>query len=367
MDFKFSKDSEESPNKVVDSGKGKNQNALLLLLLVLVGGFAYMYFFTGLIKPLDVQKPAEVPAPQVVKAPLPSRNGEPVKTGEAAAPETGKEAAAPSTSGKPESAKIVQPSPAVSTVAKETSKPREEVVKPVPSAPAPKKPLPATVAKQEQKPVVAKVDGKKTAPVEKKTQIAAEKKVAAVKQTTGKEKATGVEVKTNKTVAAKSGKKPTPETGRTSGSRWTVMVGSYKLEDTMAVDLARVRKAGLEAVVLPGERKQTQMNRLLLGEYGDRSTAQSELDKIRRHTSDAFIMNQGGTHAVYAGSYLLSERAVSEKERLAAAGFALTLKKVEVAIPSKILTAGTFTDKKDAESALKKLKAAGVKASISRQ
>ena len=36
MDFKFSKDQEDSSNKAVDGSKGKNQNALLILLLVLV-------------------------------------------------------------------------------------------------------------------------------------------------------------------------------------------------------------------------------------------------------------------------------------------------------------------------------------------
>lgn len=363
MDFKFSKDLEESSNQAVDGSKG-NQNVLLVVLLVLVGGFAYVYFFTGLIKPLKVQKPVEVQVPQVVKKPIPSRDGEPVKVGAAAAPEMKKEVAVPS-AGKPEPPKVVQLSPAVAPVAKEAPKPKEEPKKPEPSKPAVKKPMPVLAEKPEQKPAAAKGDGKAAAPVEKKQPVAVEKKDATAKKIIDKEKAAGGEVKAKKTVA-KSEKKPAAGTGQVSSGRWTVMVGSYLLEDALAVDLVRVRKAGLEAAVIPGARKKAQMNRLFLAEYGDRSAAQAELDKIRRHTSDAFIMDHGGKHAVYAGSYLLNERALSEKERLAAAGFSLTLKRAEVAIPSKILTAGTFSDKKTAEAALKKLKAAGVKASLSK-
>jgi cell division protein FtsN len=72
-------------------------------------------------------------------------------------------------------------------------------------------------------------------------------------------------------------------------------------------------------------------------------------------------------HSVYAGSYLLDSRASSEKERLAAAGFSLTLKRVDVSVPTKNLTAGSFTEKSAAEQALKKLRAADVKATVTRQ
>jgi hypothetical protein len=109
------------------------------------------------------------------------------------------------------------------------------------------------------------------------------------------------------------------------------------------------------------------MNRLLRDEYADRDVAKAELAKLKRYTSDAFIIEHGGKFAVYAGSYLLDSRAMSEKERLTAAGFTLTLKRVEVAIPSKLLTAGTFSDSTSAEAVLKKLKDAGMKASIAHQ
>ena len=80
MDFKFSKDPSGSQPEEAP-GEKKKQSALLVLLLILVGGFTYLYFFTGLIKPQEAQKTAEVPAtaPQVVKMPLPAREGEPAK------------------------------------------------------------------------------------------------------------------------------------------------------------------------------------------------------------------------------------------------------------------------------------------------
>jgi cell division protein FtsN len=52
---------------------------------------------------------------------------------------------------------------------------------------------------------------------------------------------------------------------------------------------------------------------------------------------------------------------------LSAAGFHVSLKRTEVAIPSKNLTLGPYKNKKAAEAALGKLKAAGVKAALSRQ
>jgi cell division protein FtsN len=108
------------------------------------------------------------------------------------------------------------------------------------------------------------------------------------------------------------------------------------------------------------------MNRLLLAEFTDRDSAQAELAKLKRHTSDAFMIDAAGMHVVYAGSYLIDSRAGSEKGRLAAAGFNLTVKRVDVSIPTKNLTAGSFAEKSAADDVLKKLRAAGVKATLSR-
>jgi hypothetical protein len=109
------------------------------------------------------------------------------------------------------------------------------------------------------------------------------------------------------------------------------------------------------------------MNRLLLAEFTDRDSAQAELAKLKKYTSDAFIIESAGMHSVYAGSYLLDAPVASEKERLGAAGFRLTVKQVDVSIPTKNLTAGSFTEKSTAEEALKKLRAADIKATVTRK
>ena len=359
MDFKFSKDSEDNRQQAISAKKG-SQSLQLVVLLALMSGFAYVYFFTGMIKPLPEEKKSEAPAPLLIKKTLPQREG-------------GATTAVTPTAG--EVKKDVSDASSIKT------KP-PKVAQTVP-VPAEKKPLPSPVEKKEQKPVAAKLEAQKTPAVKQKTPVTADnnrsatavadkKVVAAVIKPADREKQSGAGVlKPRKAVVAHV-KKPAPVAAASkaaaseAGERWTVVVGNYLLEDAMAVDMARVRKAGFEASIKPGGRMKAQMNRLFLAEYDDHTTAQAELDKLMRHTSDAFILGQAGKYAVYAGSYLLADRVTSEKERLAAAGFPLTLIRAEVSIPSKCLTAGSFGNRKAAEAALKKLTAAGLKSTLVR-
>jgi cell division protein FtsN len=359
MDIKFDKDG--GPQQGAAEEKSK-QNALLIILLILVAGFGYVYFFTDLIKPLSEQKSAEAPpVSQIVKKPLPSPDGKPVKV----VADEGEAKKDPTAPVKSEAAKAAPGPVSAKPAAQESTKPKEEVKKAETPQPAVKKPLP----------VAAKAGENKPAPVEKKQPVVAEKKPLPAKD--GEKKAAEAKKPVEKVVAVvptqakkdvqKSAKKEPAVPGEVAVSdRWTVLVGNYVLEEALATDLARVRKAGLEAYVVTGVQKKTHMNRLLLAEYTDRASAQIELDKLKRFTSDAFMIDSAGMHIVYAGSYLLETRASSEKERLAAAGFSLTVKRIDVAIPTKNLTAGSFVDKKAADDVLKKLQAAGVKATLTR-
>lgn len=371
MDFKFGKDADNSAGtKQAASGDKNRQTGLLLVLLMLVVGGGYLYFFTDLIKPQTEQKPAEPQAPQVVKKPLPAGTAP-------AVPEKKDGAAQP--------AAVAQVVPAAQP-AKEQPKAAQEPVKPEPAkAAATGKPQPATVDAKAHKPAetpksaaAAKPAAEQKAPAgsDKKTAAAGKKspdtagarKVADAKPAAEKGKPAAVAAKPAPApVKSAEGVKPAGKAtavAKSSAGPWTVVVGSYMLEDAMAADLAKVRKAGLQAAVKPGDRKKTAMHRLFLAEYPDRATAQAALDKLKKNTSDAFVLGQGGKYAVYAGSYLLDSRAVSEKERLAAAGYGLTMKSAEVSIQSKSLTAGTFPDKKGAEAAVAKLKAEGLKANL---
>jgi len=347
MNFKPSNDS--------TAEKGR-QNMLLVVLLILVAAFAYLYFFTGLIKPQVAQPPAEPPAPQVVKMPLPPHDGKPAvdaKTGE-----QGRENAG--TAAKPEPRKTAQAEapkepqkPGPATPAK-AALPEKKAVTPEKKAAGPlaKEPKAAAAAKQQPAPAA-----KKPAPAKEGEKTA---------KTVAKVPAEPPEPAKKPAPAAPHDKKKVKAVAVAEKGPWTVVVGSYVLEDAMASDLARIRGAGLEAGIKEGGRKKTGMNRLLAGEYPTRADARKELDMLKRYTSDAFILEQGGKFAVYAGSYLLTERADSEKERLAAASIKLTTKHAEVSIPAKYLTAGTFSDKKNAEAVIKKLAGIGLKATLSR-
>ncbi|MBK5275146.1 MAG: SPOR domain-containing protein [Desulfuromonadales bacterium] len=391
MDIKFSKDSAGNQQDAADS-KGK-QNALLVLLLVLVGGFVYIYFFTGLIKPVKEEKTAEAPPPvsQVTKKALPAVDGAPAKAD--ADGEVKKDAAAPAVKPLPAPAPpaaapapvaAAKPVSAAKPVVQEAAKVKEEPKLTAEAQPSVKKPLPAAGKADVKKPAPpekkepvaaenkaqpAKVDEKKPAEA-KKPQAAKvdEKKPADVKKPAEKKAVAVPAVVTAKKEVQKPVKKEPADSGKVTGSGpWTVLVGNYVLEEALATDLARVRKAGLDAYVVPGVKKKSHMNRLLLADFTDRDSAQAELTKLKRYTSDAFMIDNAGMHSVYAGSYLLDARAGSEKERLAVAGFKLTVQRVDVSIPSKNLTAGSFAEKSAAEQALKKLRAADVKATLSHQ
>lgn len=335
MDFKFSKDSDGAQSED-NAGEKKKQSALLVLLLILVGGFSYLYFFTGLIKPMATKKVAEAPAtpPQAVKMPLPSRDGEAVKTEE-------------KTAAKAEAPKLA----AAPAVAAPAAKPAQPAAKP--AAPAVKSAVPVKAKEEVKKTEAAK-------PAEKKI----EKSVAETKK-----------VPVDKKAAAKkpavSDSKAKPEAvvtaNKTTAESWTLSVGNYVLEEALSADIGRVRKAGLEPVVKASTHKKSTMNRLFVADFNDRASAQTTLEKLKKHTSDGFVIEQGGKFSLFAGSYLQSEAAISEKDRLKAAGFSVTIKNSDIAIPAQNLSVGPFKTKKAADVALAKLKSAGLKATFSQK
>ena len=346
MDFKFSKDSGESQEQETP-GEKKSQSALLVLLLILVGGFTYIYFFTNLIKPQDaVQTTTVIPQttkPQIVKMPLPTREAVPAKPPSTAAEkaETQKTAVAPavkSAPAKPLPAPAPKPAPAPPKVAVSTA-----------TKPDNKNTQPVAVANKNlvKAPAAAKVDAKKTG-------TAAEKPAPA---------------NTKKPLVKETHKKSTPavKTKGTPTESWSLIVGNYVLEETLSADMAHVRKAGFQPTIKTAARKKSPMNRLFVSESSDLASERKTLARLKQHTSDAFIIEQGGKFAVYAGSYLQSESADAEKERLKAAGFTVTVKRTDIEIPSRSLSIGPFKSKKAALSAIGKLKKTGIKATLSQK
>jgi len=321
---------------------------LLLCLLLMMGVCS-----CGLYEPQKEQKPAEAPA----KMPLPQRGGQALTSKIPTSPADKKEAVPPS-------GVATKPTQVVAPVAVPVTK------------------LAPKQAEASKKTAVPSSNGKKTLPAhsdikDKKTAVAAKTELKSAQQVnkaqpsaTVKKGIPVVEKAKTATVAKKQDEKTPVSAARKKthlvaagvpSRKWTVVAGPYLLEETLANDLAKIGKAGLTATVHPGNRRKTAMRRLFLAQFDDRTAAQGELDKLKKLTSDAFILDHGGKHAVYAGSYLLDSRAESEKERLAAAGFALTIKQADVAIPSKRLIIGTYRDKAAAEAAAKRLKNAGLK------
>jgi hemolysin activation/secretion protein len=149
-----------------------------------------------------------------------------------------------------------------------------------------------------------------------------------------------------------------------SGDQWSILVGTYFLEDALLADAERVRKAGLQPVVKPVAHNKIVMNRLFLSKFINRADALAALEKLKRHTPGAFILVQEGKHAVYAGSYMLEAYAITDMERLNAAGFKISLKRARVAMPSQSLTLGPFSGQKATSSALNKLNSGGVEATL---
>ena len=315
MDFKFSKDSgdfqpEETP------GKKRNQSTLFVLLLVLIGGFAYLYLFTSLIKPQEAQKIAEVPAPapKAARIPLPPR-------------------------------------------VEESAKPAGNVVTPKAMAPAPGAVAVAAANKLQPK-IIA--DKKGNTPDKSKT--------TEIKTAAADNKSVPAKAVKKIDVASKPAKpKLTAKAKRATSGPWSLVVGNYVLEEALAADIGRVRKAGFEPVVKLSVRKKAAMNRLLVSECSDRAAAQSILNKLKQHTSDAFVIEQGGKFAVYAGSYLQSASAQSEKDRLEAIGFPVSVRHTDIAIPSQRLSVGPFTSRKAADAAIGKLKSAGIKVTLAQK
>ncbi len=156
---------------------------------------------------------------------------------------------------------------------------------------------------------------------------------------------------------AKTGKKLTK-------GRYTLLVGVYVLEKSIYDDKARVKKAGLTPVVRKGGHKRITMNRLLLASFADKNSADAELTKLQKVTDGAFILQENGKYAVYAGSYFVEGMAAREQDTLYKHGINLVMKKVQVTMPVLRMTAGSFASHEAAQKEATRLKKRGLDATV---
>ena len=96
----------------------------------------------------------------------------------------------------------------------------------------------------------------------------------------------------------------------------------------------------------------------------DRSSADAELKKLEKVTDGAFILQENGKYAVYAGSYFVEGMAASEQDTLYKQGITLVMKKVQVTMPVLRMTAGSFSSHEAAQKEAARLKKRGLDATV---
>ena len=354
MDIKFDKGADSGEETQVPTPEKGGQTKLLLVLVLLLGVFGYIYFFTGLIRPQEAPPAPPQPAQQIVKQPLPSRDAVPADT-------TLKDAAkAPVPT--PAAAKTPEPAPGAAAV-KPVQKPSD--VKPAathtakPAEPA-KTAQAKPVAPVPVKPVVKPAEPAKPAPTALAPKKAEQPKPVVQSAGAKPEQKAAAQTKTElKKDTAVKAVEPVKQAQNTKGP-WTLVVGVYVVEESLATDLVKVKKAGFTPLVTSGPKRPVAMNRLFYGETSSKDEAQKAIEKLKAAGGDGFSVQRGSKHDVFAGSYSLLEGAKAEQQRLGAAGVKVELRKVKVGVASRRLTAGSFAERKAADEALKKLKTVGV-------
>ena len=338
--------------------KKSSQQLLLLLLLLLVILFAYLYFFTGLIKPRGEEPKPPAPVEALVKKPLPPRpevkgaaankpaappvaKTEEHKGGAAVQPQPAKAGAAGKEAAGAKAAAGAKEAPAAKTAAGGKEAP---AARPAGSATA--KPAAAAAQAKRAQPAAA-AQAKAAAGAEKKTAA----KAAVFGQATQKQAA-------SEKAAAAGGKKP--QAAAKPAAAYTLESSGDLAESEVAPVMAKLKQAGFTHVVRSKQVKGEPMHRLFLADFANRDEAMEELERLKLATSDAFMLKEGGRYAVYAGSYLREAKVASEQSRLQAKGVQLLVKSATAPVTVLKLRAGAYADQAGAERAAKALKRAGL-------
>ena len=125
--------------------------------------------------------------------------------------------------------------------------------------------------------------------------------------------------------------------------RYTLQIGEYVVKSALQEAKRKIRNAGLAFAVEPGPKKKGTMTRLYVGEFPSQEAARKELHKLRAAKIDGFfLIDEDKKFHVYAGSFANEKRAEKERQRIAARGMKISLKQVVVAVPTYLLTAGSF-------------------------
>lgn len=145
------------------------------------------------------------------------------------------------------------------------------------------------------------------------------------------------------------------------GKGYGLLIGTYVLQSTLKSDKSRLEKAGLHPSISKGAKKTHPMNRLVVAESDSYEKAQSELERVKKASKDAFLLKENGRFVVYAGSYYQKGRAADEQERLRAQGFAPILKQTVAPVASWRLELDGFPTREAAMEESARLRRLGFK------
>lgn len=371
--------------------RGSSVKGILFLLFALAVCFGYFYFFTDVLRTKEETPGQSNVYSSEVRKPLPERLVQaPLSSAEEAVSPPPEVSSLPETppTGKATTHLVVPAGEAPSG---------QKVVKPAPVAEKPATPPPNIV--QTNKAVVGKSEKpskvpatKKTAPANAALDSSASSKKSAqqkhpqtkispatkmAKADSSQIPAPGGETKTPVAGPKKLGgkisglpaKKVTPKQNGNSesagtkkaGERYTLVVGTYVLKSSMTTAKAKLEKAGLQTVVVPGKIRSEPMNRLLVAEVSSAQEAQEELAKIKKASKDAFFLWENDKYAIYAGSYFDPDRAVQEQERLRKRGFVPILKKTQAPVTTYSLSVGSYPTRETALKSTASLQKLGFK------
>lgn len=242
------------------------------------------------------------------------------------------------------------------------------------NAASPRKTSPAAGPAPVAKPAAAST---KSAPVAKPA--AASTKIAAVKPAPAKP-ATAVTVPSaskpaRSAEAVLSAGQPLPPaaasadkgTAPRKGKVYALKIGEYVALSDMEEAKKKLQEAGVTAMVVQGPKKKVPMIRLLMEQASpvDEALARKQLDALQKaDVSGMVLVGKDGKRRVYAGSFFNEKLAAKEQQRLAALGMKTSFQRVELPMPTWLLTAGRFPSREAALEEWTRLKKQGVEPAV---
>ena len=142
---------------------------------------------------------------------------------------------------------------------------------------------------------------------------------------------------------------------------YTLSAGAFVMQSSVDGVVKKIRKLGYEPKISKIKR-QIEMTRLLVGVYPS-NEATKKLSEIKKVSSGAFILNKGSQTAVYAGSFLVLDRArVYADTTLSKNGIKVTEETAMVDRTLQRVTFGSFVSREEAAKTSQKVAGKGLEA-----